>query len=117
MTAAVKCAPSQNKPTKKEESNCSAYLEEELEIIRSAGAILVLGRLAFDAYINYLSKKHSIDRAKFTFKHGAVYRFSKGTPTLFVSYHPSPRNTQTGKLKIEEFRGVFRRIKKHLGLF
>src|SRR5881628_2280509 len=33
VTAAVKCAPPENKPTSKESSNCSAYLERELDLL------------------------------------------------------------------------------------
>jgi uracil-DNA glycosylase family 4 len=51
LTAAVKCAPPQNKPNSSEIINCSQYLKSEIKILEKTTKVIVtLGRIAFDAY-------------------------------------------------------------------
>ena len=51
MTAAVKCAPPQNKPHSLEKLNCSQYLLAEMRALEdTTKVILTLGKVAFDAY-------------------------------------------------------------------
>ena len=49
ITAAVRCAPPQNKPTKEEMDTCFVYLEQEKEILKNVTTILCLGKIAYDA--------------------------------------------------------------------
>ncbi len=49
ITAAVRCAPPQNKPTRDEMENCSVYLQDELKILKNISVILCLGKIAYDA--------------------------------------------------------------------
>ncbi len=51
LTAAVKCAPPDNKPDVSEVSNCSRFLERELDIFGNAVAVLCLGQIAFRAAV------------------------------------------------------------------
>src|SRR6266571_2722631 len=51
ITAALRCAPPQNKPLPKELRNCQPFLEQELQLLRRVRAVLVLGRIASDAYL------------------------------------------------------------------
>src|ERR1700722_196237 len=51
ISAAVRCAPPQNRPSPDEMRNCQPYLEKELEILSHLRAVLVLGRIAFDTYL------------------------------------------------------------------
>ena len=48
ITAAVKCAPPQNKPTKEEINICSNYLYDELLLLKNVKIIICLGKIAFD---------------------------------------------------------------------
>src|SRR5579859_4648219 len=50
ISAAVRCAPPDNKPLPSEFHNCRAYLETELDLLRPE-AILALGGLALKAYL------------------------------------------------------------------
>ena len=109
MTAAVKCVPPQHKPLYQEFLNCSPYLFEEFAILKKVTCVLALGRLAFDAYLLYV-KAQGIKHPKYHFKHGEKYEF-EGMPTLFASYHPSPRNTNTGTMTAEMFEGLLSKIK------
>src|SRR5437762_10377410 len=46
ISATCRCAPPENKPLPEETSNCSGYLERELQILQPK-AILALGRIAW----------------------------------------------------------------------
>jgi len=96
LTAAVKCAPPGDKPTLQEFANCAPYLDEEIALMGNLESVLALGAFAFKAYLGHLSRK-GIGVRGLRFAHGNVFRF-QGMPTLYTSYHPSPRNTNTGKL-------------------
>ncbi len=113
ITAAVKCAPPGNKPSAAEIRNCAPYLHEELEILKPM-AILTLGRLAFNAAKRYMIERHGVVPGDIGFRHGAVYEYGPGTPALFVSYHPSPRNTQTGLMSRESFQAVLDKVARRL---
>ena len=109
LTAAVKCAPPGDKPTPEEVSNCSPYLDAEMALLRDLKSVLALGSLAFRAYLDHL-RRAGVDVGGCKFTHGAVYRF-EGYPTLYVSYHPSPRNTNTGVITAMMLSAVLERIK------
>ncbi|MGI0156439.1 MAG: uracil-DNA glycosylase, partial [Thermoplasmata archaeon] len=49
LTAAVRCAPPDNRPTPPERANCAPYLERELHCLTETQAILALGGFAWDA--------------------------------------------------------------------
>lgn len=114
IAAAVRCAPPANKPLPREILNCRAYLQRELEILRPA-AVLALGRIAWDAYLEILKQDGRISsRAAYKFAHGAEAEFVPGLPRLFGVYHPSQQNTQTGRVTEAMYAEVLRRIRKFL---
>ncbi|MFQ6012884.1 MAG: uracil-DNA glycosylase [Thermoplasmata archaeon] len=113
MTAAVRCVPPENRPVAEEVQNCASYLQEELDIL-GPRAILALGHLAFNATTRFLERWFGVRRVQLKFRHGGVYEFKSGMPVLFASYHPSPRNTNTGLLSRESFRGVLQAVRAFL---
>lgn len=113
ITAAVKCAPPDNRPTRREIANCSRYLLQEMALLKSARTVLTLGRVAFQAYTKILAEEYGIIVPGKDFKHGARFEFHN-LPTLFVSFHPSPRNTKTGKLTHQMFLRVLLDIRSHV---
>jgi uracil-DNA glycosylase len=114
ISAAIRCAPPDNKPLPEEIRNCVPYLEEELELVRPR-AILALGAIALNTYLNLLKKQGLIpSRAAYRFAHGASFVLPQGLPRLFAAYHPSQQNTQTGRLTPAMFASVLRQIKKFL---
>ncbi|MCL5671353.1 MAG: uracil-DNA glycosylase [Acidobacteria bacterium] len=116
ITASLRCAPPANKPLPQELRNCEPYFEEELRLLRSVRAVLALGRIAFDRYLNVLRKHVELPpRSSTPFAHGASYAMPEGRPRLFASYHPSQQNTQTGKLTPEMMRTVLKEIDRYLG--
>jgi uracil-DNA glycosylase family 4 len=112
ITAAARCAPPDNKPLPEELANCASFLERELEGLRDLRVVVALGRIAFDAYLNYLMRKKLIvGKREYAFRHGAEYALPDGHVFL-ASYHPSKQNTQTGKLTKEMFRKIFKRARE-----
>jgi uracil-DNA glycosylase family 4 len=115
ISAAVRCAPPDNKPLPEEIRNCLPYLERELALIRPR-AILALGGVALNAYLDLLKREGLIpSRAAYPFAHGASSRLPGDLPHLFAAYHPSQQNTQTGRLTPAMFASVLRKIRKFLG--
>ncbi len=112
ITAAVRCAPPDNKPTPQEIANCAPFLDRELDAVTNVKVIVALGRIGFEAYLNYLKRKGLVtSKAAYQFGHGATYTLPNGR-TLLASYHPSNQNTNTGKLTQEMFNEIFRQAKK-----
>ncbi|PYB68743.1 uracil-DNA glycosylase [Thermoplasma sp. Kam2015] len=109
ITAAVKCVPPDNKPTPEEITNCSVYLRSEISMMKNLRVILVLGQIAFQAVLKLLADQ-SISRSGYKFSHGAVY--SLNGVSVVCSYHPSPRNVNTGKLSRDDFIGVLKKVKE-----
>jgi uracil-DNA glycosylase family 4 len=110
LTAAIRCAPPKNKPTRHEIENCRRFLRREFEILKGTRAVLTLGRIGFQAYKGYLLEKGVSPRG-LRFTHGASYELGEGLPYFFVSYHPSRQNTQTGKLTEKMFDNVITEMK------
>jgi uracil-DNA glycosylase family 4 len=108
ITAAVRCAPPDNKPLPEELVNCSPYLDREIEELRRLKVIVALGQIGFDAYLNYLKRRGLlVRRAEYPFRHGAKYSMLDGK-VLLGSYHPSNQNTQTGRLTRPMFMEIFK---------
>jgi uracil-DNA glycosylase family 4 len=115
ITAAVRCAPPDNKPLPSELANCSEYLDRELAILKHVKVVVALGKIGFDAYLSYLKRAGHVQRtAAFKFAHAASYAMPNGV-TLLASYHPSNQNTATGKLTAPMFEQVFRKARQITG--
>jgi len=107
ITAAVRCAPPDNKPTPQELANCAPFLDRELDGLKQVKVVVALGRVGFDAYLSYLKRRGLLKiKQPYVFQHGANYLMPNGT-ILLASYHPSNQNTNTGKLTREMFVKIF----------
>ena len=114
VAAAARCAPPRNRPLPSELLNCRGYLQCELAILRPK-AMLALGKIAWDAYLDILKSQGKIrSRAAYRFSHGAEAEMAPDLPRLFGVYHPSQQNTQTGRLTETMYETVFKRIAKYL---
>ena len=112
ITAAVRCAPPDNKPLPSELANCARFLDRELILLKDVKVVVALGKIGFDAYLNYLKRGGVIQRtSEFKFAHAASYAMPNGV-ILLASYHPSNQNTATGKLTVAMFEQVFRKARK-----
>jgi uracil-DNA glycosylase len=107
ITAAVRCAPPDNKPWPQELANCAPYLDREMDGLKQVKVVVALGRIGFEAYLNYLKRRGLLKSKKpYPFRHGAHYQMPDRR-ILLASYHPSNQNTQTGKLTRQMFRRIF----------
>jgi uracil-DNA glycosylase family 4 len=101
ITSVLKCAPPLNKPLPSEVSNCSEYLQAELDLLKhNFTVIIALGRIAFERLCAHYGLKG------ITFSHGACFKFDG--KYLIASYHPSRQNTNTKRLKWEMWISIFR---------
>ena len=108
ITAAVRCAPPDNKPLPQELANCAPYLDREMDGLKNVKVVVALGKIGFEAYLNYLKHRGLLQSKKpYLFQHGAAYKMADGK-TLLASYHPSNQNTQTGKLTRQMFAAIFK---------
>ncbi len=104
ITAVIRCAPPQNKPTREEMKNCFVYLQKELKILKNISVILCLGKIAYDATCKLLEIKPE--------KFGHNKLFTYDNYKILTSYHPSKQNTQTGRLTWKQWSAVFAKAKK-----
>ncbi|HEY3289691.1 MAG TPA: uracil-DNA glycosylase [Anaerolineae bacterium] len=110
LSAAVRCAPPDNKPTPAEFTNCRPYLSADLNLLRNMRVILALGKIAFDSVRKVLADAgHNVAGARPVFGHDVAYLV--GNYHLVASYHPSQRNTQTGLLTTAMMDRVLARVK------
>jgi uracil-DNA glycosylase len=114
LSAAVRCAPPANKPSRDEIAACRPHLEAELRELQRVRLVVALGRIAFDAYLATLASRGIRIRPRPSFRHGARYEPQHG-PVLLGSYHPSRQNTNTRRLTPEMLEAVFERARQELG--
>ena len=107
VSAALRCAPPDNKPLPEELAACRPYLLRELALLRRLRVVLALGKIAFDTYLaTFPPRGIALTKPRPRFAHAAAYTLPDGL-TLLASYHPSQRNTQTGLLTAPMFHAVF----------
>jgi uracil-DNA glycosylase len=112
----VRCAPPGDKPTPQEVRNCSVHLAAELTALPKVRVVVCLGKIAWDAYLAHLLGEGLIARrSAFVFSHGAEYPLPNRI-TLLGSYHPSLRNTNTGRLNRPMFARIFLRAMELSGI-
>jgi uracil-DNA glycosylase len=115
VTAAVRCAPPDNKPTPQERDRCGRFLNAELRLLQDATVMVALGSFAWNALLR--EGAHAgwdVPRPKPRFGHG--YEVDLGSRTLLGSYHPSQQNTFTGKLTERMLDRVFTRARELAGV-
>lgn len=119
ITAAVRCAPPDNRPTRRELATCSGYLRQELTLLRRLRVVVVLGQIAFASFLRLAQESGAaLPRPRPKFRHGASYRVATAphAPLVIIaSYHPSRQNTQTGRLTEDMLDRIFQLARQHLG--
>lgn len=112
VTACVRCAPPDNKPTPSERDNCLDYLVEELRALKNIRVIVCLGGFAWDGALRALRQLGHRPPIKPRFSHGS--EASCGPYILLGCYHPSQQNTFTGRLTEPMLDAVFERCRNLL---
>ncbi len=93
VTAAVRCAPPDNRPEPFERDSCSTFLRRELALVGPVQVVVALGAFAYQA----VGRLVGAPRPRPRFGHGVETTTGSGI-TLICSYHPSQQNTFTGRL-------------------
>jgi len=110
LTTALKCVPPGDKPTSNELKNCFAFFKNENQYLKNVNIILALGKIAFDACINFYKEDYEIKNKDFIFSHAAQFKLPDNK-ILIGSYHPSPRNVNTGRLDFKKMISLLIEIK------
>ena len=103
VTAAVKCAPPDNKPLPAEREACRPFLHREVTLLTNLRVVVCLGAFAYQAACAELSV-----RPRPKFGHGVEVPTPSG-PTLLCSFHPSQQNTFTRRLTEPMLDSIFAR--------
>jgi uracil-DNA glycosylase len=112
IASVVRCAPPGDKPLPHEIRNCGTHLTAEIQALPRVRVVVCLGKIAFDAYLAYLLQTGIITRkSEYRFSHGAQYLLPNGLH-LLATYHPSLRNTNTGRLDRAMFTRIFVRARE-----
>ncbi|QHN03693.1 uracil-DNA glycosylase [Granulicella sp. WH15] len=116
IASVVRCAPPGDKPKPEEIRNCSIHLTNEIAALKRVKVVVCLGKIAWDGYLAHLLGAGVIERrSAYTFGHGAQYKLPNGLH-LLGCYHPSLRNTNTGRLNATMFERVFVEARELAGL-
>jgi uracil-DNA glycosylase family 4 len=113
LTAVVRCAPPDNRPSPEEQARCRPYLVQELRALPRLRVAVTLGQIATEGLMRALQEL-GYKGPRPAFRHGAVHALGPGWPVLVISYHPSRQNTQTGRLTSEMFDTVWETVKRLL---
>lgn len=122
ITAAARCAPPGNRPTRAELAACRGWLAYDLARLPRLAAVFALGRIAHEAYLDLLRERGAgVVKARHRFAHGAVHELGRGYPEvgalpLIDGYHVSRQNTNTGVLTTAMLDDVLARAKARAGL-
>jgi uracil-DNA glycosylase len=115
LTAAVRCVPPDNRPSNEERDRCVPFLDRELQLLTETRAILALGGFAWDAVRRSAERVYGAPVARTDFAHGACVPLGAGQPLLWAAFHPSPQNTNTGKLTFSMLTDLLSRIRSSWG--
>jgi uracil-DNA glycosylase family 4 len=119
VTAAVHCAPPDNKPTTAERHECAGWLDLELGLVEpTVRCMLALGGIAWAALLSALrAAGWAVERVPFGHEASTVATSPSGRPVVVLaSYHPSQQNTFTGRLTEAMLDSVLDRARATAGL-
>ncbi len=106
VTAPVRCAPPQNKPTVDERDTCAVWLDRELDILDPV-VLVALGDFAYRSIWRHLGDAgYDLPKPRPRFTHGLEVVIPNG-PVVLASFHPSQQNTFTGRLTEDMLDSIF----------
>jgi len=113
LTTALKCVPPGDKPNSLELKTCFKFFNQEINLLKNTSTILALGKIAYDACLNYYKQFYDIKNKDYVFSHGSKNQLPDDK-ILIGSYHPSPRNVNTGRINKIKMVNLLRKVKKDL---
>ncbi|MFI9075783.1 uracil-DNA glycosylase [Streptomyces sioyaensis] len=122
VTAPVHCAPPENKPTSTERRTCRPWLSAELELLSPhLRTVVALGAFGWQALLPVLGEAGwPLPRPRPAFGHGVQLTLPAAAHRrelqVLGSYHPSQRNTFTGRLTFDMLVELLARAAELAGL-
>jgi len=115
ISAVVRCAPPDNKPDPREFDACRPFLIREFRALDNLSLVLVLGAIAYREYRKIFRETLPSEKISWPpFSHGLFVPAERGRPAMLASYHPSARNTQTGRLTLKMMGEILVRAREIL---
>ena len=113
LTTALKCVPPGDKPKSRLSlKHVHHYFKKENQYLNKVNIILALGKIAFDACINFYKEDYLIKNKDFCFFTRLCKHQLPDKKILIGSYHPSPRNVNTGKINVEKMVSLFKSVEE-----
>ena len=113
LTTALKCVPPEDKPTTDELKTCFNFFSKLINSLTNITTILALGKIGHDACINYYKQHYGIKNKDYIFSHGSKKKLPDNK-FLIGSYHPSPRNVNTGRIDHYKMVSLLKKVKKEM---
>ena len=110
VTTALKCVPPEDKPTLVELKTCFNYFKQEIDLLKNVKIVIALGKIAFDACIQFYKETYLLKNKDYVFAHGAKYQLPD-KKILLGCYHPSPRNVNTKRITFRRMTSLFLKAK------
>ena len=113
LTTALKCVPPEDKPTSTELKTCFNFFSKEINSLKNVTTIMALGKIGHDACINYYKQYFAIKNKDYIFSHGSKNKLPDNK-LLIGSYHPSPRNVNTGRINKSKMVSLLKNVKNQI---
>ncbi len=111
ITTALKCVPPGDKPTPLELKNCFVFFKKEIDLLKNVKIIVALGKIAFDACIQFYKENYFLKSKNYKFSHAIKYQLPD-KKILIGCYHPSPRNVNTKRINLNMMVKLFKNARK-----
>ena len=111
ITTALKCVPPGDKPTPLELKNCFVFFKREIDLLKNVKVIIALGKIAFDACIQFYKENYFLKSKNYKFSHAIKYQLPD-KKILIGCYHPSPRNVNTKRINLNMMVKLFKNARK-----
>ena len=89
------------------------YLANEFKILKELKVVLGLGKIGFESCLKFVRDDYPLKMKDYKFGHGVRYELPNGL-ILFGSFHPSPRNVNTGKLDFKMMVDFLKVVKEEM---
>ena len=113
LTTALKCVPPGDKPLPLELKTCFKFFDKEINLLKNIQIIIALGKIGYDTCIKYYKQYYDLKNKDFIFSHGSQNKLPDNK-ILIGSYHPSPRNVNTGRINRVKMVNLLKKVKKDL---
>ena len=111
ITTALKCVPPGDKPKPLELKTCFVFFKKEIDLLKNVKIIVALGKIAFDACIQFYKENYFLKSKNYKFSHAIKYQLPDKR-ILIGCYHPSPRNVNTKRINLNMMVKLFKNARK-----